>query len=137
MKLNPFSSKKGISRRRVLAGAATFVAGASFAETAAAQNPGAAVVGVNPLSSWNEGPAKKAIFDFVKATTDSSSPNFVKVEDRIATFDQDGTLWVEHPAYAQAMFAIARVVALAPGHPEWKTTAPFSAILSGNPAAIA
>ena len=61
----------------------------------------------------------------------------IKPEDRIATFDQDGTLWVEHPAYAQAMFAIARVVELAPHHPEWKTTAPFSVILSGNAEGIA
>jgi haloacid dehalogenase-like hydrolase len=138
MKPESFASQQGITRRRVLAGAATLFAGASLAETATTQTAGAqAVPSVTPLSSWNEGPAKKAIFDFVTATTNASSSNFVKPEDRIATFDQDGTLWVEHPAYAQAMFAIARVVALAPEHPGWKTTPPFSVILSGNAEGIA
>ena len=75
----------------------------------------------NPIAwSWNDGPAKQAIVDFVRATTDKASPHFVPPEDRIATFDQDGTLWVEHPLYAQAMFALDRVHALAPKHPEWK-----------------
>jgi len=138
VKPDSFSSSQGISRRRVLAGAATLVAAASLAEAAGAQTAGVqGSTSAGPLSSWNDGPAKKAIFDFVKATTDASSANFVKPEDRIATFDQDGTLWVEHPAYAQAMFAIARVVELAPHHPEWKTTAPFSVILSGNAEGIA
>ena len=58
------------------------------------------------LSSWNDGPAKQAIVDFVKATTDPSSPKFVRPEDRIATFDQDGTLWVEHPVYSFVMYAL-------------------------------
>src|SRR6476659_5845940 len=62
-----------------------------------------------PLASWNDGPAKQAILDFVKATTDRADPNYVPPEDRIATFDQDGTLWVEHPLYGQAFFALDRV----------------------------
>lgn len=90
-----------------------------------------------PLASWNDGPAKQSILNFVRATTDRSSSNFVAVQDRVATFDQDGTLWVEHPAYAQAMFALDRVRATAPDHPEWKSVEPFEAVLSGNPAALA
>src|SRR6202030_2127856 len=62
-----------------------------------------------PLQSWNEGPAKQAILDFVKATTDRASADYVPPEDRVATFDQDGTLWVEHPLYTQAFFALDRV----------------------------
>src|SRR5262245_21133792 len=63
----------------------------------------------DPLSSWNDGAAKQAIVDFVKATTDSSSSSFVKPEERIATFDQDGTLWVEHPMYSQVVYCLERV----------------------------
>ena len=87
--------------------------------------------------SWNDGTAKQAILDFVHTTTDQTSPNYVAPEDRVATFDQDGTLWVEHPLYTQAMFALDRVRALAPAHPEWKDSAPFQAILSGDREAIA
>jgi|SRR6185312_14429497 len=90
----------------------------------------------DPLPSWNEGAAKQAIATFVRATTDRGSPTFVRPEERIATFDQDGTLWVEHPLYTQAMFALDRVRALAPRHPGWKTTAPFRAVLAGDRAAI-
>ena len=62
----------------------------------------------DPLPSWNDGPAKQAIVDFVKATTDSASPKFVPPEERIATFDQDGTLWVEHPMYTQVIYCLDR-----------------------------
>jgi haloacid dehalogenase-like hydrolase len=89
------------------------------------------------LASWADGPAKKAIVEFVRVTTDKSNPKYVAPEDRIATFDQDGTTWVEHPMYTQLVFALDRVVALAPQHPEWKTTAPFSSVLSGDKAAMA
>ena len=75
-----------------------------------------------PLPSWNDGPAKQAILNFVKTTTEASSPNFVPPQDRIATFDQDGTTWIEHPMYTQLLFAFDRVHELAPKHPEWKTT---------------
>ena len=91
----------------------------------------------DPLASWNDGPAKQAILDFVKATTTEGSPTYVPPEDRIATFDQDGTLWVEHPLYAQAMFALDRVHELAPKHPEWKKKQPFKAVLAGDRAAMA
>jgi hypothetical protein len=74
----------------------------------------------DPLPSWNDGPAKQAILDFVLATTVPGSPGLVPPEERLATFDQDGTLWVEHPIYSQLAFAFDRVGELAPEHPEWK-----------------
>jgi phosphoserine phosphatase len=86
----------------------------------------------DPLPSWNDGPAKKAILAFVKETTEKSSSKYVEPGDRIATFDQDGTLWTEHPLYAQGQFAIARLGELAPQHPEWKDTMPFKAVLAGD-----
>ncbi len=91
----------------------------------------------DPLPAWNDGAAKQAIVNFVKTTTDPSSPNFVPPEERIATFDQDGTTWVEHPIYTQFIFAFERVGELAPQHPEWKTTQPFQAVLTGDKAAMA
>ena len=75
--------------------------------------------------------------EFRALTTDPSSPNFVPPEERFATFDQDGTTWVEHPMYTQFVFAFERVVALAPQHPEWKTTEPFKIVLTGDKAAMA
>ncbi len=91
----------------------------------------------DPLPSWNDGSAKQAIIQFVKDTTDKSGPKYVPPEDRIATFDNDGTLWVEHPLYTQAIFALDRVKALAPEHPEWKTTEPFKSVLADDKAAMA
>ena len=91
----------------------------------------------DPLASWNDGPAKQAVVEFVRTTTDPASPHLVPAEERIATFDQDGTLWVSHPLYAQAMFALDRVHALAPQHPEWKKKEPFKAVLAGDRAAMA
>src|SRR6202142_4456401 len=91
----------------------------------------------DPLPAWNDGPAKQAIVNFVKVTTDPASPNFVPPGLRIATFDQDGTTWVEHPMYTQFIFAFERVADLAPQHPEWKTTQPFQAVLTGDKAAMA
>jgi hypothetical protein len=96
----------------------------------------AATAAADPLRSWNDGPAKQAILDFVKTTTDKASPKFVQPEDRIATFDQDGTTWVEHPIYSQVLFAFDRVAEMAPQHPEWKTKMPFKAIVTGDKAAI-
>jgi len=89
------------------------------------------------LPSWNEGPVKQAIVSFVQKVTDKSGPAYVPPAERIATFDQDGTLWVEQPLYAQGMFALDRVRELAPQHPEWKTTEPFKSVLSGDQAAMA
>jgi phosphoglycolate phosphatase-like HAD superfamily hydrolase len=91
----------------------------------------------DPLPAWNDGPAKRAIVAFVKSVTDASGPAFVAPKDRIATFDQDGTLWVEHPLYTQAMFALDRVHALAAAHPGWTRQLPFAAILSNDREVIA
>jgi phosphoglycolate phosphatase-like HAD superfamily hydrolase len=91
----------------------------------------------DPLPSWNDGPARQAIVELVRATTQPGSPKFVAPEARIATFDNDGTLWVEQPIYTQATFAFDRVAALAPRHPEWKDQQPFKAILSRDRAAMA
>ena len=91
----------------------------------------------DPLPAWNDGAAKQAILNFVKTTTDPSSSNFVPPEQRFATFDQDGTTWVEQPMYTQLIFALDRVATLAPSHPEWKTTQPFATVLSGDKAAMA
>ncbi len=89
------------------------------------------------LPSWNDGAAKTAITAFVAAVTTAGSADFVLPADRIATFDQDGTLWVEHPLYAQAMFALDRIEALAPKHPEWKSKEPFKSVLAGDRTSIA
>jgi phosphoserine phosphatase len=86
----------------------------------------------DPLPSWNDGPAKQAIVGFVSKVITESSPDFVPVPERIATFDNDGTLWSEQPMYFQFFFAIDRVKALAPKHPEWKTTEPFKSVLAGD-----
>jgi phosphoglycolate phosphatase-like HAD superfamily hydrolase len=85
-----------------------------------------------PLPSWNDGAAKQNIVALVQKVTDRSDPGFVPPEQRIATFDNDGTLWSEQPIYFQFAFALARVKALAPKHPEWKTTQPFKAVLDGD-----
>jgi phosphoserine phosphatase len=90
----------------------------------------------DPLPSWNEGPTKARILSFVQEATTPSSPGFVAPDDRLATFDQDGTLWVEHPLYTQAMFALDRMRQLAPDHPEWKKEDPFEVVLGGNREAI-
>ncbi|RZL91890.1 MAG: haloacid dehalogenase-like hydrolase [Variovorax sp.] len=85
-----------------------------------------------PLPSWNDGATKTAIINFVAATTTAGTPAFVEPSARIAVFDNDGTLWVEQPMYTQIVFAIDRVKAMAPRHPEWKTQPPFDAILKGD-----
>jgi phosphoglycolate phosphatase-like HAD superfamily hydrolase len=90
-----------------------------------------------PLASWNEGPAKQAIVDFVRATTEQGGPGFVPPEDRIATFDQDGTLWVEHPIYNQVIYCLDRVPAVVAQKPELRNVEPFKTVLSGNREAIA
>ncbi|HTQ96716.1 MAG TPA: HAD family hydrolase, partial [Candidatus Acidoferrum sp.] len=85
-----------------------------------------------PLASWNEGAAKQAIIDFVHRVTTEGSPDFVPVPERIATFDNDGTLWCEEPLPVQLFFVLDRVKALAPQHPEWRTTEPFASVLKGD-----
>jgi phosphoglycolate phosphatase-like HAD superfamily hydrolase len=86
----------------------------------------------DPLPSWNDSASKSAIINFVETVTQEGSPDFVPVPERIATFDNDGTLWAEQPMYVQLFFAIDRVVALAPQHPEWKTQEPYASILKGD-----
>jgi len=86
----------------------------------------------DPLPSWNDGQAKKRITGFVKTVTTENSPDFVPEAGRIAVFDNDGTLWPEQPMYFQLAFALDRVKALAPEHPEWKSTQPFKAALEGD-----
>jgi phosphoglycolate phosphatase-like HAD superfamily hydrolase len=90
-----------------------------------------------PLASWNEGAAKQAILDFVRATTNPGSSKFVPAEDRIATFDQDGTLWVEHPMYTQVTYCLDRVSTLAAQRPDLKEIEPFKTVLFGDREAIA
>jgi hypothetical protein len=84
----------------------------------------------DPLPSWNDSPAKQSIVDFVGKVTREGSPDFVPVAERIATFDNDGTLWAEQPTYFQVLFALDRVKALAPQHPEWKKKDPFRKLLN-------
>lgn len=86
----------------------------------------------DPLPSWNDGPTKQAIVAFVEAVSEEGGPDFVPPAERIATFDNDGTLWVEQPFYTQVAFVVDRIEALAPEHPEWKTTQPFQAVLEGD-----
>lgn len=95
-----------------------------------AQTPG-------PLPSWNSGLARNAIVEFVRVTTDPANAQFVPPSERIATFDQDGTLWTEHPIYAQLAYCLSRVPAVVAAKPELKDTEPFKTVLSGNREAIA
>jgi phosphoglycolate phosphatase-like HAD superfamily hydrolase len=86
----------------------------------------------DPLPSWNNGKAKQSIINFVSKVTEQGSPDFVPPAERIATFDNDGTLWAEQPMYFQLLFALDRVKALAPKHPEWKDKEPFASLLKGD-----
>ena len=113
--------------RVVLVAALLGVAGCARLETPPA----------DPLPSWNDGETKQAILDFVRAVTDSASETFVPADERIATFDNDGTLWSEQPVYFQLQFALDRVRALAPKHPEWRRTQPFKAVLEGDQKGLA
>jgi len=128
MKLLSVAMNRTVFMRGLLALAATFgllVSSASaFAQT-------------DPLPSWNDGATKQAIVEFVKTTTDQSSPSFVPPEERIATFDQDGTLWVEHPMYSQVVYCLDRVPALVKAKPELADTEPFKTVLTGDLEAIA
>ncbi|PKA38840.1 haloacid dehalogenase [Rhizobium sullae] len=109
-----------LTRRVILAAAAALlVAPLAFAQT-------------DPLPSWNDTAPKAAIVAFVEKVTKEGSPEFVPGLERIAVFDNDGTLWTEHPMYTQLAFALDRVKALAPEHPEWKDTQPFKAVLEGD-----
>jgi haloacid dehalogenase-like hydrolase len=123
------------SRRNVLSilGTLPLVSGISLRSDALAQS----ATSSPPLPSWNDGATKQSILDFVAAVTREGSPDFISPAERIATFDNDGTLWVEHPMYTQLAFALDRVKALAPQHPEWKDAQPFKAALEGDMRALA
>jgi hypothetical protein len=118
----------GINRRFLLKTAATLsiLSGSTLAISKLVRAQ------TDPLPSWNEGANKQAIIDFVARVTRQGGPDFVPPAERIATFDNDGTLWVEHPMYVQLAFALDRVKALAPLHPEWKDKQPFKAVLEGD-----
>lgn len=90
----------------------------------------------DPLPSWNEGARRQAILDFVAAATDQSTQDFVPIADRVATFDLDGTLWIEQPLYTQSTYTVEQIRALAADRPTWASTPPFSAVLSGGGDAI-
>ncbi len=120
-----------LRRRAVLAAFLAFVT-AGFAFTA---RP--ALAQIDPLASWSDGPAKQSILDFVHATTDRTGPKFVPPEERIATFDQDGTLWVEHPMYTQVVYCMGRIPAVVEKNPKLKNVEPFKTVLSGDREAIA
>ncbi len=123
------SGSDGLSRRFVLGALAAMPALPGLLDARAAD--------AAPLASWNDGPAKQAILDFIRATTDPSSKTFVPPEERIATFDQDGTLWVEHPVYTQVVYCLDRVPAVAKAKPELAEVEPFKTVLSGDREAIA
>ena len=86
----------------------------------------------NALPSWNDGATKSAIIDYVSDVTNPNSTNFIPVSDRIATFDNDGNLWAEQPAYFQLFFALDRIKAMAPDHPEWNEQQPYKAAIEGD-----
>lgn len=129
------SGKSGIDRRTLVSSLAALpVLSAPWRATPAqAQTASSA----SPLASWNDGPTKQAILDFVRVTTDQASAKFVPPEERIATFDQDGTLWVEHPIYSQVVYCLDRVSAVVEKDPKLKNVEPFKTVLSGNREAIA
>src|SRR5271169_1859559 len=118
-----------INRRNLIKGSAAAIAVGGLTLSSSAREQ-------NPLPSWNDGPAKQAILDFVKTTTDKSNAKFVQPEDRLAEFDQDGTLWVEHPLYTQVVYCFDRVGALVQAKPELKDVEPFKTVLSGDREAI-
>jgi hypothetical protein len=146
LSLSPLSGDDTIRTRTILAATAVLAAGALFGWLASGKQPIADVqaqvrtaerVPADPLPSWNDGPTKKAIVAFVEKVTKEGGPDFVPVAERIAVFDNDGTLWCEHPMYVQMAFALHRVKALAPKHPEWKNKEPFKAVLEEDLKALA
>jgi len=133
--MKPIAASDGISRRTVLAGMAVLTGSSGTFLPIPAPAQTADTGGL--LGSWNDGAAKQAIFDFVRATIDRSSPNYVFPDDRIAVFDQDGTLWVEHPMYTQVVYCLERVPAVVAKKPALKNVEPFKTVLSGNREAMA
>ncbi len=113
-----------------------FLLVAMLALSAACTQGEESATAADPLPSWNEGSAKASITDFVAAVTDPNAPGYVDPAERIAVFDNDGTLWAEQPLYFQLLFALDRVRAMADEHPEWQTQQPFKAILEGDREAL-
>jgi hypothetical protein len=139
----PPGPRRLLRRQVLLAGAGGLTLGALESTTASAsrsvptQQPGGVrMTQSGPLPSWNEGASKQAVLDFVAAVTEEGGGQFVPVDERIATFDNDGTLWTEQPMYAQAFFILDQITTLAPAHPEWATEPPYAAVLSGDQAAM-
>ena len=128
-------SRSAIDRRTVISSLALFPILHKLIPSGPASSQTATLSAALP--SWNDGPAKQAILDFVRATTDQASSKFVPPEERIATFDQDGTLWVEHPIYSQVVYCLDRVPAVVEKNPKLKNVEPFKTVLSGNREAIA
>jgi phosphoserine phosphatase len=133
--MKPIAASGGISRRTMLAGLAVIAGSSGTLLPIPAPAQTAETGGLLP--SWSDGATKQAIFDFVRATIDRSSPNYVFPEDRIAVFDQDGTLWVEQPMYTQFVYCLDRVPAAVAKKPALKNVEPFKTVLSGNREAIA
>jgi len=120
-------SSASMGRRRSLAFALLAFLGLGLLQAAAGRQAWA-----DSLPSWNDGPAKAAIVDFVTRVTTEGGPDFVPAPERIATFDNDGTLWSEQPLYFQLIFMLDRVKTLAPDHPEWQSEEPFRSVLAGD-----
>ena len=138
MKSAPEAS--GINRRLLLSALAAPVVLTGLLTDAQAQlsvQPSAGAVAGSPARLWNDGPTKQAVLNFVARVTQQGGPDFVPPAERIATFDNDGTLWVEHPMYTQMAFILDRVKVMAPLHPEWNRTQPFKAVLEGDMKALA
>jgi len=126
--MSPKPSFSGFSRRALLSALASLPALSMFLPVPATARRAAS----DPLRSWNNTASKKAILDFVERVTKRGSPDFTPEDERIAAFDNDGTLWAEQPMYFQLLFALDRVKALAPQHPEWKEKEPFASLLRGD-----
>jgi phosphoglycolate phosphatase-like HAD superfamily hydrolase len=134
--MNPTGAFSTVSRRAMLSAFAAFPAfPVLFPASAQAQLPNSSAGQTpvsDPLPSWNDTGPKRAILDFVERVTKQGSPDFVPEAERIATFDNDGTLWAEQPMYSQLLFALYRVKVLAPQHPEWVSEEPFDSLLKGD-----
>ncbi|MGX5736388.1 HAD family hydrolase [Bosea thiooxidans] len=130
--MNPVFSGPGSLSRRVLLSIL-----AALPALIGPLSPGAAQAQTEPLPSWNDGPTKTSIIDFVTRVTTQGGPDYIAPAERIAVFDNDGTLWSEQPMYVQLAFVLDRVKALAPQNPAWKTKQPFKAVLDGDMRALA
>ena len=141
--MKPIIPRPGVNRRILLSTLAAVPVLSGLRLTTAAQaqlperSPAPGPLPSDPLASWNDGPTKQSILDFVRATTDPTSPKLVPPEERVATFDQDGTLWVEHPIYSQFIYCLDRVPAVVKAKPALAKVEPFKTVLSGDREAIA